>query len=93
MKEINKAISANLKVLRNIYGYSVQDIEQKTGCEDYAAYESGEKTPSIDELIVLSDLFDIDIDKIVREPLTTFLFRSANFSCIDNTYILSRHEK
>lgn len=89
---VTTAISSNLRVLRNIFDYTKEEVAQKTGYADYAAAEDGKAEPSISQLIAISDLYDIDIDKIVREPLTNFIFRSAHYDCLDDKRLPSRHQ-
>ncbi|MBQ8533603.1 MAG: helix-turn-helix transcriptional regulator [Clostridia bacterium] len=92
MIDIKNALKHNLRILREIFDLSVEDVAQKIGAADYAEIEKGEKEPSVLELLALADLYNIDMDKIVRRPLTNFFFRDAHYDCIDKGRISTRHE-
>ena len=63
-----KATGAQIKSLRIKSGYTVHDIQAVFGFEypqAVYAWESGKSIPTIDNLLVLSRLFDSPIEKIV----------------------------
>lgn len=90
--DIKSNLKHNLRILREIHDLSVCDVAKKTDCTDYELIEKGEKEPTVLQLILLSDLYDIDMDKIVRSPLTNFIFKDAHYECIDKGRISTRHE-
>lgn len=92
MVNIKNALKQNLRILREISDFSVEEVADKIDCKDYSLIEQGEKEPTVLQLLSLADLYNIDMDKIVRKPLTNFIFRDAHFDCIDKGRIASRHE-
>ena len=62
------ARGAQIKRLRKLRGYSVHDLQVIFGF-DYPqaiyAWEQGKNAPTIDNLLVLSYLFDVNISEIV----------------------------
>ena len=63
-----KGTGAQIKRLRKLRGYSVHDLQVIFGY-DYPqaiyAWEQGKNAPTIDNLLVLSYLFDVNISEIV----------------------------
>ena len=63
-----KGTGAQIKRLRKLRGYSVHDLQVIFGF-DYPqaiyAWEQGTNVPTIDNLLVLSYLFDVNISEIV----------------------------
>lgn len=92
MVDVKNALKHNLRILREINDYSIEDVAEKIGATNYSEIEKGLQEPTILELLAIADLYDIDMDKIIRRPLTNFIFRSAHFDCIDKGRIASRHE-
>lgn len=59
----------NIKALRVENGYSVRDIQTIFNFEHPQAiynWESGKSLPTVDNLIVLADLFCVRVDEIVK---------------------------
>ncbi|WP_407396663.1 helix-turn-helix domain-containing protein [Anaerovibrio sp.] len=57
----------NLKRLRQIKNATVLDVSVAVGVseENYAAWESGEKEPELNELCLLAEYFIITVDNIL----------------------------
>jgi len=67
-----KATGSQIKALRVKCGFSVHDIQNIFGFEypqAVYAWEQGKNIPTIDNLLVLSHLFDVSIDKIVIQHM------------------------
>ena len=77
-----KGTGAQIKRLRKICGYSVHDLQMIFGF-DYPqaiyAWEQGKNIPTIDNLLVLSELFDVEISQIIvtRSIEISFMEKSA----------------
>ena len=63
---------ARIQELRRSAGYSVKELQYAMGFISYQAiykWQKGEALPSVDNLVMLSELFRVPIDQIiVREP-------------------------
>ena len=62
------ATAEKIKSLRTRCGYTVHDIQTVFGFEypqAVYAWESGKNVPTIDNLLVLAQLFDVSVDEIV----------------------------
>ena len=77
-----KGTGAQIKRLRKISGYSVNDLQMIFGF-DYPqaiyAWEQGKNIPTIDNLLVLSELFGVEISQIIvtRSIEISFMEKSA----------------
>ena len=62
----------NFLRLRAESGYTQEDIAQRLDVsrQSVAKWEAGKSTPDLDKLIVLSDLFDVSLDELVRGKAT-----------------------
>lgn len=70
-----KATGKQIKQLRKENGFTVRDIQDVFGFEypqAIYAWEQGKSVPTIDNLLVLSRLFDAAIDEIVISHLIDF---------------------
>lgn len=58
----------NLKLLRKKYGYTQEQIAEKLGVsrQTIAKWERGECLPDIENIIALSDIYEITVDSLVR---------------------------
>ena len=58
----------NLVILRNIHGYSQEEIAEKIGIsrQAYAKWESGATVPDIEKCSLLADVYGTTIDSLVR---------------------------
>jgi AbrB family looped-hinge helix DNA binding protein len=58
----------NLIMLRNIHGYSQEEIAEKIGIsrQAYAKWESGATIPDIEKSKRLADIYGISIDSLVK---------------------------
>lgn len=63
----NSLLSKNLKKHRKLSNLSQKDIANKIdiSLRNYQYYESGNRIPPIDKLIIMADLFDVSIDYLV----------------------------
>lgn len=63
-----------LKELRKANRYNQQKVAEilNTSQAVYSRYESGEREPSVDQLIKLADFYNVTLDELVgRKPLDT----------------------
>ncbi|HMT53426.1 MAG TPA: helix-turn-helix domain-containing protein [Saprospiraceae bacterium] len=65
-------LGANIKYLRNKFKFSQQDLADKLGVprSSLSDYERGHTQVSIENLIKLSDIFDVKIDNLLRSNLS-----------------------
>ena len=99
----NNAIKAqfgeNLAYLRKQRGYTLQDVAKKIGVEKnaYWNYEKGNRTPPLEKIIALAELFEVSIDDLVNSVLNLpdKLMGLKNFlySTTDNSAQISAVEK
>ena len=97
-----------LKELRLKNGYSQQFAAEKAGCviSAYARYEREERTPSLEAMIGLSNLYNVSIEYILgmpekdaasysdEEKKLIELYRTADDRARDDTVLLlSRHSE
>ena len=62
-------LKENLIILRNIHGYSQEEIAEKIGIsrQAYAKWENGITNPDIEKCKRLSDLYGVTIDSLIKE--------------------------
>ena len=58
----------NLLMLRNIHGYSQEEVAEKIGIsrQAYAKWESGKTVPDIEKCALLADLYGTSVDGLIR---------------------------
>lgn len=58
----------NLLMLRNLYGYSQEQIAEKIGIsrQAYAKWESGTTLPDIEKCRLLADVYGVTIDSLLK---------------------------
>lgn len=68
---INVQLSKNLRTLRTALGWSQEVIanEMNMSRQAYAAYETGERSPSNDTLIWLSRFYHVTVDQLLTENI------------------------
>lgn len=62
----------NIETLRIKNGYSIRELQQAMGTVSIQAiykWESGQAIPSIDNLVLLSELFHVPVDQIVKRDI------------------------
>ena len=62
------ATGKNIKRLRQEEGLTINDLQEALGFETpYSIYrwQKGDTLPSVDNLVILSDIFDVAMDEIV----------------------------
>ena len=63
-----KATGNNIKLMIKTKGFKVSDVQTKCGFNTPQAifkWMRGDAVPTIDNLIILADMFDVPIDKII----------------------------
>lgn len=62
-------LKENLIILRNIHGYSQDELAEKIGIsrQAYAKWENGSTIPDIEKCKRLSDLYGVTIDSLIKE--------------------------
>ena len=62
-------LKENLIMLRNIHGYSQEEIAEKIGIsrQAYAKWENGITIPDIEKCKRLSDVYGVTIDSLIKE--------------------------
>lgn len=62
----------NLVMLRNIHGFSQEELAEKIGIsrQAYAKWESGSTVPDIDKCSRLAEIFGVSIDSLVKTEKT-----------------------
>ncbi len=58
----------NLLMLRNIHGFSQEEIAEKIGIsrQAYAKWESGKTVPDIEKCGLLAEVYDVTIDSLLK---------------------------
>ncbi|MFN4122379.1 MAG: XRE family transcriptional regulator [Flavobacteriales bacterium] len=66
-------LSSNLKILRKIKGLSQEEVAEKLGLKrtSISGYENGTSEPSVEGLIKFSKLYNISIDSLLCEDLSS----------------------
>ena len=67
-----RATGEKIKLLMDAGGISVRDLQSVFGFEHpqaVYAWLNGRNLPTVDNLLVLSELFDVTIDEIVRKKI------------------------
>ena len=61
-------LAANLKALRQKYGYTQQYVAAQIGisCQSYQAYEWGVTVPALKNFIRLAEFYDVSLDELLR---------------------------
>ena len=61
-------LKENLVILRNIHGYSQEDVAEKIGIsrQAYAKWENGATIPDIEKCQRLSELYGVTIDSLIK---------------------------
>lgn len=61
-------LKENLIILRNIHGYSQEELAEKIGIsrQAYAKWEAGSTIPDIEKCKRLSDLYGVTIDSLIK---------------------------
>lgn len=64
-----KVLKDNLSVLRNVHGFSQEQIAEKIGIsrQAYAKWESGATIPDIEKCSLLADVYGVTVDSLIKE--------------------------
>lgn len=64
----NIQLTENLSALRKAYGFTQKDISDKLNIsrQAYSNYERNERTPDLDLLIKLSQIYQVSLDQLVN---------------------------
>ena len=59
----------NLAVLRNVHGFSQEQIAEKIGIsrQAYAKWESGATVPDIEKCSLLAEVYGVTVDSLIKE--------------------------
>ena len=81
-----KILSKNLKLLRNIHGFSQEDLSAHICItrSTYSAYETGAKIPDLQTLDALSAVYDIGFESLISHDLSKGLLSRIYFNNNDN---------
>lgn len=62
-------LKENLIMLRNIHGYSQEELAEKIGIsrQAYAKWESGKTVPDIEKSRLLAEVYGVTIDSLINE--------------------------
>lgn len=90
-------IMTRLKEIRTEKGLTQAQVSELLDCSTtvYSRYETGDRQPSIDVLISLSQIFNVSIDYIVNNPWSdnnTFTNNKSSLSNFDIKLIRSFHD-
>lgn len=77
--------SNNLRALRLAKGYTQQEISEILNIlrQTYCNYENGQRIPSLDFIIKISDFFQIPLDSLIRGTIVCTEDRTLIFSEIN----------
>lgn len=72
-------LSANMRSLRDTYGYSQQNISDliHVARQTYSVYETGKRVPELQVLCQLADLYHITLDQLIYQDLTDGVLADA----------------
>ena len=61
----------NLIMLRNVHGFSQEEIAEKIGIsrQAYAKWESGKTIPDIEKCSLLAGIYDVTVDSLIKTEL------------------------
>ena len=79
-------LGEKLQLLRNNNRLSQEELGEKLGVSRQAIskWESGQSTPDLKKLIVISQLYNITIDSLVKDEYEFDVFKSNEVSSVDN---------
>lgn len=68
----------NLKLLRNEKQFRQEDIAEKLSIarQTYSSWETGERTPDIESLIKLADLYNVSLDFLVGRTSIRYNYKT-----------------
>ena len=71
ISEVNLLLGQNISALRKKNKMSVQELADKLGVSKNAVwfYEKGERTPTLEKILQLSDLFVVSVDTLLKEDV------------------------
>ena len=61
-------LKENLSILRNMHGFSQEEIAEKIGIsrQAYAKWESGKTIPDIEKVSALASIYNVSIDSLIK---------------------------
>ena len=79
-------LGEKLQLLRNNNRLSQEELGEKLGVSRQAIskWDSGQSTPDLKKLIVISQLYNITIDSLVKDEYEFDVFKSNEVSSVDN---------
>ncbi len=96
----NIQLVENLYRLRKAHHYTQQEISDLLNIsrQAYSNYETSKRTPDLDSLMRLADIYGVSLDQLVNHPCTKdgsdFLFllfsqSKSLVNCIDRTFYIA----
>lgn len=79
---MQKNLAENIQALRKAKGFSQKELADivGVGVTTIGNYENGLREPNVDRLIKLADIFEVNIDTLIRGRILD----KTDFDCIDN---------
>lgn len=79
---MQKNLAENIRALRKSKGYTLKKLSDIIGVGEMTVsnYENGLREPNIDRLIKLADIFEVNIDTLIRGRILD----KTDFDCSEN---------
>lgn len=82
-------ISDNLRYLRNMHGFSQEELAEKIGVsrQSVAKWETGESLPDVLKCAALSQIYGVTLDEMVFCPVGEKLSENSVKAVLDDKYV------
>lgn len=66
---MNKSLASQLQYYRKLHGFSQDDVAKKLNLsrQSVSKWENGHTYPDVDNLLLLSELYQVSVDELLRE--------------------------